>query len=747
MAGASLPVHGASKNPVTKVVELIEELKQKIIADGKAEENMYKKMACFCETTTENKAKEIGDAKDLLAELSQAMNENKGNIATLAADINELMMDIAKNEAKQYMETTKRERQNADYMQNKAELMNAITSLDKGVQILSGVNQLSLLQGKASSKERTAVAAVKSAQKAVVKAVMRLGERGDKIPVAQLSALEKFGTSSKYTPFEPTITGILTDLLDSFRATAETETTNEAECQTSYESIMQTKSTELKEKKTMLGEKETAKAQQTQELTANQMTWQSTADQMSAANALFAAAKEACTVKADQWTARKEARREELKGIDAALKILTSDEARAKINKAANDGPGTLDFIQVGSVSSTTKKAVSQAYEAMKRAAKKANSMRLSKLAEKVLVVSKEGQTEDPHGDWKVGVIKEINKLLEDLEVEQQVDTETYDNCKEEEHKLQLEIDNRTHTIKRYNVKLDQLDSKVEALQKEIVEASEDVADIIAMQEKATEQRNSENREFSGEKEDDEAAVGILTDAKAELSKFYVKESAAAFVQASEHPTKRLAKDAGNAAEGSDDASDDDIFLQVGSENQGKSGTLLARRAGKKDPVFEVTGNDMVKQMNEHSFSDTDKRGTAGRGIISLIDVIIEDLESDVRKSVAIEEEAESNYQTLMKDSNKEKTDLNNKIDDFRDEKATLESEIDDNKTWKSEEESELDSANKEMMTLLSDGDEAKDILSPCIFMMKEYHSRRTRRNSEVEGLKEGIDFLNGMQA
>lgn len=506
---------------------------------------------------------------------------------------------------------------------------------------------------------------------------------------------------------------------------------------------MQTKSTELTEKKTMLGEKETSKAQQTQELTANEMTWQSTADQMSAANSLFAAAKAACTEKANQWNARKDARQEEITGIDAALKILTSDEARAKINKAANDGPGTLDFLQTGSSSSSNgKKAVSDAYQAIKRAAKKSGSLRLAKLAEKVLVVSQESTRSD---EWKVGVIKEINKLLEDLEVEQQTDTETYDNCKEEEHKLQLEIDNRTHTIKRYDVKLDQLNSKVEALQKEIVEASEDVADILSMQEKATAQREAENKEFTGEKEDDEAAVGILTDAKAELSKFYAKEAAAALLQAGEQPTRRPTDHADDAGDESDDK-DDDIFLQVGNEHHVKGRKFLARHAGKKEPVFEVTDDDMVAQMNDHSSSDTDKRGTAGRGIISLITVIIEDLESDVRKSVAIEDKAEANYQTLMKDSTKEKTDLDNKIDDFRDEKATLESETDDNQTWKSEEESELDSANKEMMTLLTDGDEAKDILSPCVFMMKEYHGRRKRRNSEVEGLKEGIDFLNGMQ-
>ena len=40
------------KSPVTKIVGLIKELKTKIVADGKAEQNLYNKYACWCETTT-----------------------------------------------------------------------------------------------------------------------------------------------------------------------------------------------------------------------------------------------------------------------------------------------------------------------------------------------------------------------------------------------------------------------------------------------------------------------------------------------------------------------------------------------------------------------------------------------------------------------------------------------------------------------------------------------------------------------
>merc|ERR1719191_905439 len=206
-----------------------------MIADAKAEELVYNKMACWCETTTKNKAEEVKTCQDNLASLSTDINNNKGNIATLAADIHELMTDISANEAKQYEETTKRERQNADFLQNKAELVNAMTALDKAVQMLSGVDHLALLQGTAKLS-MSQMATIRAVKPAVVKAMDRLPTQ-NRIPAKHLTVLarlgEQFGTT--YEPFEPTVTQILKDLLESFRATKQTEAENEADLQKSYE--------------------------------------------------------------------------------------------------------------------------------------------------------------------------------------------------------------------------------------------------------------------------------------------------------------------------------------------------------------------------------------------------------------------------------------------------------------------------------------------------------------------------------
>merc|ERR1719199_2488499 len=84
--------------PVTKVVELIEELKAKIEADGKMEQKMYDKYACWCETTTARKATDIHQGMADIKSLGSKVLENKGLVATRAAEIASLSRDLAENQ-------------------------------------------------------------------------------------------------------------------------------------------------------------------------------------------------------------------------------------------------------------------------------------------------------------------------------------------------------------------------------------------------------------------------------------------------------------------------------------------------------------------------------------------------------------------------------------------------------------------------------------------------------------------------
>merc|ERR1719398_471990 len=153
----------------------------------------------------------------------------------------------------------------------------------------------------------------------------------------------------------------------------EKSTETEAVQQKNYESIIGVKENEMatliaaKEKKE--GEKATAE----KDLADASQDLDDTTKQMKADTAFFDETKAACQAKADEWTERVRARTEELAGINKALEILTSDDAKALFNKSIKPGKET-GFVQIDSESQPQAKA----YKALKEHATKAKSLRLA---------------------------------------------------------------------------------------------------------------------------------------------------------------------------------------------------------------------------------------------------------------------------------------------------------------------------------------------------------------------------------
>merc|ERR1719261_26073 len=97
---ASLAQQKETQSPaISKVVSLIEELIAKVEADGKSEQKLYDKFACWCEKTTARKAAAIEEAKAKIEELQALINELSGKLGTLGAEIGQLTKDVADTEA------------------------------------------------------------------------------------------------------------------------------------------------------------------------------------------------------------------------------------------------------------------------------------------------------------------------------------------------------------------------------------------------------------------------------------------------------------------------------------------------------------------------------------------------------------------------------------------------------------------------------------------------------------------------
>merc|ERR1719502_654525 len=296
-----------------------------------------------------------------------------------------------------------------------------------------------------------------------------------------------------------------------------------------------------------------------------------TTKQMKADTVFFDETKAACQAKADEWSERVRARTEELAGINKALEILTSDDAKALFNKSIK--PGKETFLQIDSESQPQVKA----YKALKEHATKAKSLRLAAIAATLRT-----------GGHFDAVIAEIDKMMATLKEEEKGDIEQRDWCKEETFKNEQEASRYEYKIERTDAKIMKLTSKLEELEGTLQAT---IASILATKDdiKAMEDaRKEQHAAFESAKSDDEGAVALLAAAIEAMSAFY----------------KNNKIDQG--------------------EIQGAAQALI------QQPVFEVSAD----QAPDASFSSAGKSGGESKGIVSIMTMIKEDLEDEISNGI-----------------------------------------------------------------------------------------------------------------
>merc|ERR1719198_1250636 len=107
---------------------------------------------------------------------------------------------------------------------------------------------------------------------------------------------------------------------------------------------MATKRQEQATLESTLQKQETDMAAKNKKLSESQVLLDDTAAQLEADEKFFEDTKQACQTKATQWSVRTRLRTEELNGMQVAIKILSSDDAK-KTFKAS-----TSTFVQVSAV-------------------------------------------------------------------------------------------------------------------------------------------------------------------------------------------------------------------------------------------------------------------------------------------------------------------------------------------------------------------------------------------------------------
>jgi hypothetical protein len=604
-AGLQLAVTTGS--PVEKVVELIKELKTKIETDAATEQKIYDKFACWCEETTSRKATAIIDEKQLIGTTTTKILTLKGKIATLASEVADCEEHIAKNDESEKEETGIRTKENGEYQAEKDYMETTLSALHHAIEVLSGAGtggDKGLFLMKVASKVRSAILGAPQLS-TLSESNMKVMKRFLEEPVAFLQDTpeeeyydKKAQAKASYSPQSATVTGILKDMYDTFAADLEKANGEESKFQKAFEDHIAVLDKSTSDLNREIVSKNTESAAFAQELSEAEATLAATIDQKSTDETIFSSTRDQCKAKSDDWDERGRLRTEQLSGINKALEILTSDDARDTFQEATgnrvvdNFGSEGVDvaFVQV----SQQKDPREKAFLVLKQMSKGTSNLRLARLAAAVRTAST-GHFDD--------VIAKIDDMIAKLDEEGHDDVVQKNWCIKEQHFNEDTKSRKEYDISQLEAKILRTEKAKADMLKKQDHTREQLQELKDMFAEATSDRAAESAEYLKAKGDDSTAIGLLADAIAAFSAY----------------------------------GENNAFLQV-------------KKSTTKQPVFEVSED----QAPDASFSGKDNHGGAQDAIISMMTQIKENLENEVALADKSEAKALVDHETLTTEVDKQ---------------------------------------------------------------------------------------------
>merc|ERR1719371_152838 len=91
-------VDAAKNRPVSKVITLLKDMMTQLEKEAEEDEEIYDKIACWCETNDKEKTKSIADAEAKIADLTTKIEELTAASARLNTEIKNLEKEVAANQ-------------------------------------------------------------------------------------------------------------------------------------------------------------------------------------------------------------------------------------------------------------------------------------------------------------------------------------------------------------------------------------------------------------------------------------------------------------------------------------------------------------------------------------------------------------------------------------------------------------------------------------------------------------------------
>merc|ERR1740117_2209535 len=315
-------VAGSDVTPLQKVTQMLQDM----VAKGKEEKHVetveFSKMHQWCDSTRAETTRNIADEKAQIEQLAADAEKAASDAATLAEEITELEADVARMEAELQAARDVRETEKADYTAAHTDVSESISAIGRAIQVLkqrSADVPQSLLQVQNSKL-------IPEHAKAAIASYLAVAQNMDS---EELSVPE----ANAYENQSGGVVSLLEKLLAKFEAQKLTLEKEEMTSVGNFQVLEQQLTDNIKQNNKSIGEKTKMKAQRIEDEETALGDKEATEAALAADEKVLSDTNSDCMAASDEFEKNQVMRSEEIKAIETAIGILSSDAVAGNAEK------------------------------------------------------------------------------------------------------------------------------------------------------------------------------------------------------------------------------------------------------------------------------------------------------------------------------------------------------------------------------------------------------------------------------
>eukprot|EP00441_Pelagodinium_beii_P001363 CAMPEP_0197704276 /NCGR_PEP_ID=MMETSP1338-20131121/125855_1 /TAXON_ID=43686 ORGANISM="Pelagodinium beii, Strain RCC1491" /NCGR_SAMPLE_ID=MMETSP1338 /ASSEMBLY_ACC=CAM_ASM_000754 /LENGTH=682 /DNA_ID=CAMNT_0043288175 /DNA_START=52 /DNA_END=2096 /DNA_ORIENTATION=- len=646
-ASLTFDMEDSTVRPVTKVVNLLQGMKDQLEKEAEEEAALMEKYTCWCKENGDATGTAVEEGTKKIKELESDIAARSALSAKLEVEIKNLGEDIEKEEASMDDTMMLRKKEVAKFQENEKDGLNNLNSVNSAMDtIAAGKSFLQIPQHKAIAKNLENLAA----------------RNADSLSADHSAQLASFLQNQDSAGPTDQIDGVLSGLKSDFTANLKHVREEEAKNKATYEKVMKAMREQIDEMKILVAKKKEEKTKADEEKAHMKQDIKDVREEIGAAAALAKEVKEKCFGKAKEWEVRQKTRAAETEAVSKAIEVLSNDDAKDVFSKTMNPS-----FLQLADSSKDEAARRAGAAAALSKAGLK--DTRLATLALETKL------------DSFTLVKEKIDLMIKALKKEQGDEVAKKEYCTEKLHENRLSTEKKTRKNENLEAKMEELKVElgdaVDAIKQltsdieELKALKKEQGDEVAKKEYCTEKLH-ENR-LSTEKK---TRKNENLEAKMEELKVELGDAVDAIKQLTSD-IEELKKQQKIAAQNREKENSE--FQRVVQEQRStqellkKALTVLGEFYKKQHPA--LLQQPKMDPKEPETFGDY-KKSKGSNGVMLMLQQLIADAKEMETESTYAEREAQADYEAFGKDTTADITSKSKAMADKEDEKAQCEKDL-----------------------------------------------------------------------